>query len=130
MDRAANSSWLHGLSTAALQMCAHRTCVHSLSGGEASGPSGSASHGEAVKVPGGGLSGLSGSRSARLIVGTAGMAEGRKGRLHNTDMKTHVHACRVPIVHMNTTCTCTHKSLKVELCGPGPSAGAPALISL
>lgn len=60
MDRAANSSWLHGLFTAAVQMCVHRTCVQGLSGGGASGSSGSASHGEAVKVPGGGLSGLSG----------------------------------------------------------------------
>lgn len=124
MDCAANSSWLHSLFTAAVQMCALRTCVHGLSGGGASGPSGSASHREAVKVPGGGLSGLSGSRSARLIVGTAGIAEGREGCLHSTDMKTHIHACAVPVVHMNSTCTCTHKSLKVELCSLGLSAGA------
>lgn len=81
-------------------VCVHRTCVHGLSGG---GASGSASHREAVKVPGGGLSGLSGSGSARLIVGTAGTAEARKGRIHNTDMKTRVHACTVAIVHMNST---------------------------
>lgn len=37
------------------------------------GPSGSVSHGGAVKVPGRGLSGLSGSRAVCLIVGNAGI---------------------------------------------------------
>lgn len=37
------------------------------------GPSGSVSHGEAVKVPGRGLSGLSGSWAVCLIVGNAGI---------------------------------------------------------
>lgn len=35
------------------------------------GPSGSASHGEAVKVPGRGLSGVSGTWAVCLIVGNA-----------------------------------------------------------
>lgn len=78
MDRAANSSWLHGLFTAAVQMCVRRTCVHGLSEGGASGPSGSASHEEAVKVPGGGLSGLWGRRPTRLIVGHCWHGRGEK----------------------------------------------------
>lgn len=101
-------------------------CVRSLrgkGGGGASRPSGSASHGEAVKVPGGGLSGLSGSWSTCLTVGTAGIVEGREGRLYNASANTRIRARGVPNVHTNATCsTCmfTHKSLKVEPCGSGP----------
>lgn len=46
-----------------------RVCVYVF--GMNKGPSGSASHGEAVKVPGRGLSGVSGTWAVCLIVGNA-----------------------------------------------------------
>lgn len=96
MGRAANSSWLHGPFTAAGQMCAHGTCVHGLSGGEGGwgfgfGPFRVSLPRRSCQGPRRGVKWPVGySVRASFTAGTAGSAEGRKGRLHEADVKTRV----------------------------------------